>query len=83
MSNMPVADNPRLALSNKLLITVKYSQDGRCLESFKLDYDPVGIEIFLIENILNSSEFVESYSMFDSNGLRIKEFNTEKYNKRV
>lgn len=59
--------------ANKIYVHTKYSSDGRTLEGFWMDYDPspepsASYSLFLLEFVLNNSEGVEYYSVYDQNG---------------
>jgi hypothetical protein len=66
------SDNPKSARSNKIMVSTKYSQDGRSTEVFWLDYNPSdSLALFLFEKTLNSSDYVDFYRIFDTSGDRV------------
>jgi len=77
--------NAKIARKNKVAVKTKYSSDGRYTESLYIDYDPTrpGYALFLLENVLNTSEMVDYYSVYDKNGERVTDFNPERFSKRV
>ncbi len=74
----------RLAFANKIAVTTKQSLDGRSLESLYIDYSPTdGYAVFLMEDVLNTSEGVKSYSIYNEVGVRITDFNKQRFPKRI
>ena len=56
--------------ANKILVETLYTQDGRQKESLWIDYDPSdSFALFLLEKLLKSAIFVESYFIYDSEGI--------------
>lgn len=77
-------ENPRAHLSNKIQVSTTYSQDGRQRESFYLEYNPNDMmALFLFEEVLNSSNTVIQYRVYDTDGKPVKNFRTEHHPKRV
>lgn len=77
-------DNPRHALVNKVRVSTKYSQDGRHRETLYIDYDPSdSLSLFLLEKILNGSDYVEIYSVYGPLGDLMKNFNRVLLPKRI
>lgn len=74
----------RLAFANKIRVIPKYSSDGRGYDaSVYMDYSPKdGFALYMMERILNSSDNVVSYSVFDEKGERITYFEKSSYPKR-
>ena len=55
--------------ANQVLVFHKYSQDGRSTESVLLKYDPnLCIQLFLLEQILDTSSAVKWYRVYDEFG---------------
>ena len=75
----------RLAFANKIRVTPKYSSDGRGYDaSVYMDYSPKdGFALYMMERILNSSDNVVSYSVFDEKGERITDFDKSSFQKRI
>ena len=67
-----VRENRKLALKNKIRVTCTHSQDGRTRDSFYIDYnrEKGDYALFLLEGILNRSDAVYQYSVFDEFGNR-------------
>ena len=62
------------ARANKMFVLTKNSQDGRSLEGFWIDFEinsDNSYPNFLFLSVLDSSEMVENYSVFDKNGKRM------------
>ena len=64
-----VRENRKLALKNKIRVTCTHSQDGRTRDSLYIDYNSA-YALFLLEGILNQSDAVYQYSVFDEFGNR-------------
>ena len=66
-------ESRRLALKNKIRVTCTHSQDGRTRDSLYIDYNPEksNYALFLLEDILNQSEAVFQYSVYDEHGNRV------------
>ena len=64
-----VRENLKLALKNKIRITCTHSRDGRTRDSLYIDYNSA-YALFLLEGILNQSDAVYQYSVFDEFGNR-------------
>lgn len=67
-----VRENRKLALKNKIRVTCTHSQDGRNRDSLYIDYngEKGDYALFLLEGILNQSDAVYQYSVFDEFGNR-------------
>ena len=67
-----VRENRKLALKNKIRVTCTHSQDGRTRDSLYIDYnrEKGAYALFLLEGILNQSDAVYQYSVFDEFGNR-------------
>lgn len=58
--------------ANKVYVNTKYSQDGRQLEGFWLDYSPEEpFALFLLTKTLDKSSFVDYYDVYDAAGNRL------------
>lgn len=58
--------------ANQVLVFHKYSQDGRSTESVLLKYDPnLCMQLFLLEQILDTSSAVKWYRVYDEFGKRL------------
>ena len=64
-----VRENRKLALKNKIRVTCTHSHDGRTRDSLYIDYNSA-YALFLLEGILNQSDAVYQYSVFDEFGNR-------------
>lgn len=74
----------RLALANKIHVTPKYSIEGRGYDaSVYIDYSlKDGFALDMMECILNTSDNVYCYSVYDENGNRITDFDKSIFPKR-
>ena len=75
----------RLAFANKIRVTPKYSIDGREYDtSVYIDYSlKDGFALAMIEYILNTSDNVYCYSVYDENGNRVTDFDKNNFKKRI
>ena len=75
----------RLALANKIQVTPKYSIEGRGYDaSVYIDYSfKDGFALSMIECILNTSDNVYCYSVYDENGNRVTGFDKNNFKKRI
>lgn len=74
--------------ANKIYVNTTYSSDGRSLEGYWMDYDSsktpeATYALFLLERVLNQSEGVDYYSLYDENGNRDSRFRKENQPKRI
>lgn len=74
----------RLAFANKIQVTPKYSIEGRGYDaSVYIDYSlKDGFALDMMECILNTSDKVYCYSVYDENGNRITDFDKSIFQKR-
>ena len=74
----------RLAFANKIQVTPKYSIEGRGYDaSVYIDYSlKDGFALDMMERILNTSDNVYCYSVYDENGNRITDFDKSIFQKR-
>ena len=74
----------RLAFANKIQVTPKYSIEGRGYDaSVYIDYSLKDIfALDMMEHILNTSDNVYCYSVYDENGNRITDFDKSIFQKR-
>ena len=74
----------RLAFANKIQVTPKYSIEGRGYDaSVYIDYSlKDGFALVMMEFILNTSDKVYCYSVYDENGNRITDFDKSIFQKR-
>ncbi len=82
------ADSPKGAeRANKVFVNTTYSQDGRNSEGFWLDCDPSipeqSFALYLLTVVLEASPTVESYSIYDAEGVRTTNFDGTRFAKRV
>ena len=75
----------RLAFANKIQVTPKYSINGRGYDaSVYIDYSlKDGFALYMIELILNTSDNVDYYSVYDENGNRVTGFDKNNFRKRI
>ena len=68
----PLPGTKEHARACTVLVFHKYSQDGRSTETLTLSYDPKRrMDLFLLEQILDTSNVVEWYRSYDEFGKRI------------
>ena len=74
----------RLAFANKIQVTPKYSIEGRAYDaSVYIDYSLKDrFALAMMERILNTSDNVYCYSIYDENGNRITDFDKSIFQKR-
>lgn len=72
----------KLRSANMVAITVRYSTDGRFQETLWIEYSSKGNALYMLELILNHSEEVVSYSVYDDQGVVVKNPNQESFPKR-
>lgn len=73
----------KLARANHIMVTTTYSQDGRSLEYFYIDYSLDGFASFLFEDVLNASSSAVEYTVYDAEGSIATDFNKQRFPKRV